>query len=197
MTLVEIAKIVWENRRTFLFGGTAQWDPNTFLSEWFEENSNDELRETIARSGWYWFEFGGNVEILRNVIEPDNLPKQACRFASLSTSNFDLFYNSLCHPINGRTVVYNGHEQNIYSRVRSHFALNNDNTGALGIRSYQSLSTIPWAVQIFHKGYIDAITDITDAQRSELLKFCNSNIGRTAIEQSWRSIYGWPILSRA
>jgi hypothetical protein len=197
MTINEITKIVWKYRRTFKFGGTRQWEDTTFLKKWYDKYYPGEWTKSSETSGWYWFEFSDNIDILRNTQEPKNRPKNGCQFRSQSAINVTLFEDSLAHSMSGVPVVYNGHEANTLGRVRSHFALNNDKTGALGINSYPTLSKKAWSVSIFHKGYIDSISDLSESRKAILLKFCNSKTGRTAIEQNWRSQFGWPLLSRA
>lgn len=76
-----------------------------------------------------------NYDELHAVEKPPSLPEKACNIGLLSHANKEVFGVSLlCANESGIMVVYNGHEANVTSRIRTHFALNNNSTGALGIK---------------------------------------------------------------
>ena len=45
--------------------------------------------------------------------------------------------------------------------------------------------------------YIKSDSKLSSYYKDIVKKYCESKTGRTAIEQTWRSIYGWPILCKA
>lgn len=86
---------------------------------------------------------------LRGIEKPATLPCKGCDIGSFLCENKKVFGISLlCSSESGITVVYNGHHEKVTSRFRAHFALNNNNTGALGINHYP-LSKKKWIVRYF------------------------------------------------
>lgn len=199
MTLSEIALLCWNNRRTVSFGCEDTWSENTFKAKWFKENderSNCWVQKSEA-SGWYWFEVEMDIQDLTGLQKPNSLPQKACDFGAVSQTNINLFKEEIYYKKSHvQVVIYNGHEKNVLNRVRSHFAVANDKTGALGINHYP-LSNKKWDVSVFHKGILNTITCLTGDQKKEIAQFCDSKTGRTAVEAAWRVTHGWPLLCKA
>lgn len=196
MTLIDIALICWNNRRVASFGGQVAWPNDVFRAYWFRKNNASCWAQTSKASGWYWFEIEMKSQDIANLQKPTSLPQNACDFGSVSSKNIKLFGEEICQIKSHLHVVYNGHEKNVLSRIRSHFAVANDKTGALGIR-YFPLSNKNWAVSVFHKGILETITSLTPNQKRKIASFCDSKTGRTAVEAAWRTTYGWPLLCKA
>jgi len=92
----------------------------------------------------------------------------------------------------GMLVVYNGHEKSVCDRVRAHFALNNDRTGALGLRHF-ALHGRKWELRMFSTPCLE---NIPASHRFRVERLMASKSGRSAIESAWRVSYGWPALCR-
>ena len=197
MKLSEIAEFVWNNRQTIDFGSTETWSDNTFLHPWFKEHYPKQWRTGSDRPGWYWFSLNDDFDTLKNTVTPATLPTKACDFGEQSSNNIELFNNELTHKKSKLAIVYNGHESDVLSRIRSHFFLNNNSTGALGINSYPEFSSKQWSVNIFLRQHLEGLNHIDQRTKDIITKYCNSKTGRVAIEQAWRSKYGWPILCKA
>lgn len=192
MRIDEIAEYVWLHSKEIEFGNSDQWDENLFLAEWAKtQPSENEWK--YAAAGWYWFLVDMNYEELHNVVKPSTLPQKGCNIGLLTHSNMEVFGVHLLYScLSGSTVIYNGHEANITARIRSHFALNNNQTGALGIRHYP-LSNRRWLVRYFSS---NCFTEISENYRSRVELLMNSKSGRAAVESAWRVKYGWPILCK-
>lgn len=197
MKLSDIAKIVWENKHTYEFGSSDVWLESVFQKQWFDSNYPGEWIPGNTRPGWYWFLVEINPGEFKDLVTPERLPAKACNIPALSKSNEELFDGELAHRKSQVSVIYNGHEANVFGRIRSHFSLNNEATGALGINSYSALSTKRWSVGVFCEQHLQHLKHIDDEKIEIIKKFCDSKTGRSSIEQAWRSIYGWPILCRA
>lgn len=192
MRINEIADYVWSRSQEISFGDVDQWNEDLFTKKWvkdepFERAWND------SGAGWYWFSVGMNYEELHGIQKPQTLPDKACNFGLISHENKQVFGASLlCASESGYFVVYNGHEANVTSRIRAHFALNNNSTGALGIKHYP-LSAKKWIVRYFSS---PCFADISESDRSQIELLMNSYSGRCAVESAWRVKYGWPILCK-
>lgn len=137
-----------------------------------------------------------DVQDLIALEKPTLLPQKACNFGAVARSNADLFNEEICHKKSHVRVVYNGHEKNVLSRIRAHFTVAKDGTGALGIKHYP-LSNKKWAVSVFHKGILEKLTCLTVDEKIKIAQFCESKTGRTAVETAWRITHGWPLLCKA
>lgn len=196
MELQEVAEYVWRNSHAIEFGSSGRWIEDIFLHPWFKEFHPDEWIKGSDRPGWYWFSIIDAVD-LTDLDRPVKLPEKACDFGDLSSENYSLFENELSHLKRDNNVIYNGHEANVIGRIRSHFAVNNNKTGALGISHYDSLSNCHWVVNVFVKQHLELEDDLSPEDKAQIKKLCESKTGRVSIEQMWRSMYGWPALCKA
>lgn len=94
-----------------------------------------------------------------------------------------------------KTHFYNGHADKLVSRLRNHFYLQNDGSGTLGLNAYDAFKEHEIKVYYFAKNMIED-TNLTIEQKALLKQLISSNIGRTAIENAWRSDNGFPILCK-
>ncbi|ALZ77345.1 hypothetical protein [Rheinheimera sp. F8] len=192
MQIEEIAEYVWLHSKEIEFGDSHQWDENLFLAEW-AKNKPFATQWRNAAAGWYWFLVDMNYEELHDVVKPPSLPQKGCNIGLLTHSNMEVFGETLlCSDSSGITVIYNGHEANVTSRIRSHFALNNNKTGALGLSHYP-LSNRKWFVRYFSS---NCFTDILENDRLRVELLMNSKSGRCAVEHAWRVNHGWPVLCK-
>ncbi|TMP75893.1 hypothetical protein [Pseudoalteromonas sp. S1608] len=192
MNIEEIAEYVWSKSQIVTFGEESNWNEDLFTLKWAKEKpflSN--WKE--SKAGWYWFSIDMDYDELHGLEKPPSLPDKGCNIGSLTHINKEIFGGSLlCKAKLGDMVIYNGHEANITSRIRAHFALNNNKTGALGLKHFP-LSQKKWIVRYFSsKCFADIGSN--DKKRIELLM--NSYSGRCAVESAWRVKYGWPVLCK-
>ena len=193
MRIEEIADYIWRNSQAIPFGENDAWDSDLFTSKW-STGKTFELAWKKAGAGWYWFSVGMSYAELHAVAKPHTLPDKGCNIGLLAHDNNEVFGSPLlCSHDDEITVVYNGHEANVTSRIRAHFALNNNSTGALGIKHYP-LSHKKWAVRYFSTPCFPTNISGEDKARIELLM--NSYSGRCAVESAWRVKYGWPVLCK-
>ncbi|MCM3291869.1 hypothetical protein M3661_17250 [Paenibacillus sp. MER 180] len=194
MKLNEVTSYAWGNSIELRFGGENNWDEKTFTHKWFDENYPN-LWQKGGASGLYWFMIKDKtVQNLIKVKTPVELPKKGTNIVETSKDNLKIFRENLCNSDeNGLLVIYNGHEKNVFTRIRSHFALNNDLTTAIGFRTY-NLSQYDLRVRIFHHKF--EMDDLKETDKEVVRRLLETKRGRVAIEQYWRTIYGWPILCK-
>lgn len=192
MLIEEIAEYVWSHSQEIKFGEVDTWNKNLFTAKWAKDTPFKNIWKESG-PGWYWFLVDIDYNELRNIEKPQTLPDKGCNIGLLSHNNNEVFGTSLlCAKESGFTVIYNGHEANVTSRIRAHFALNNNSTGALGINHYPLSSKI-WIVRYFSS---PCITDLSVEDKRQIESLMNSYSGRCAVESAWRVKYGWPILCK-
>jgi len=188
MNFLEIADYIWKNSAEISFGNTNSWNPDLFTV-----NGNHE--RIPSRPGWYWFLIQKSYQDLAMIPRPRRLPSNGCNISSMTQYNQLLFsMDLLVAPDNEKfLVIYNGHEKKVSNRIRSHYSLNNNLTGALGIIHYP-LSTAQWKVKYFTEENFSG--NINGADKDQILGLMNSATGRCSIESAWRAKYGWPVLCK-
>ncbi|MBP7808648.1 MAG: hypothetical protein KA163_05110 [Bacteroidia bacterium] len=188
MKLLELVDLAYQNANEVEFGNSPAWDTETFTSNWFS------TRNSIQPSapGLYWFI---SDAVLNNLVRPAGLPLKGCDFTHTSNLLMTHFGEDLITRMDNSNlkVVYNGHEKNVMGRVRSHFALNNPLTGALGL-NYYSLSQYNWRLLYFTTRDLERIPE---GSRQGLTNLLNFRTGRIALENAWRIKHGWPPLCKA
>lgn len=193
MKIIELIDIIWDSTTIIEFGDINNWDENTFKSGWFDDFLNPELGITKPnRPGLYWFETNTNLSILER---PLSLPVNGCHFLETSELINSIFGTPLLTlGKDGSRIIYNGHEKNVMSRVRSHFSLANDMTGALGLSHYP-VSNNNWRLIYFTSNDVPFL-NAPRATRDRIALLLSDKPGRNALESAWRVKYGWPPLSR-
>jgi hypothetical protein len=193
MRISDIAEHVWSRSHKFTFGLTPSWDPNLFTMPWAKARTPS-IRWSSYGPGWYWFSLKMNYTELHGISRPATLPECGCNIGAVSRSNRNVFGEELlCRPNDeGLVVVYNGHEKSVSARVRAHFALQNNRTGALGLNHF-TLSHQRWEVRVFST---PCLAGLNDDEKSRVQSLMNSKSGRCAVETAWRAIYGWPVLCK-
>ncbi|WP_156033903.1 hypothetical protein [Aeromonas jandaei] len=192
MKIDMIAEYVWLNSQEIKFGESENWDKTLFKSKWAKGKPIENTWKGSS-PGWYWILVDMNFDELCAVTKPSSLPKKGCNIGTLSKKMKNIFGESLlCEPQSGMTVIYNGHEADVTSRIRTHFVLNNNSTGAIGVIHYP-LSSKKWSVRYFSSSFLNYSPD---AFKSQIDSLINSYSGRCAVESAWRAKYGWPILCK-
>jgi len=196
MKLSKVAELIWKNAKSIKFGCTSSWDEKTFLKNWFA-NQEENIYPAKDCPGWYWFQMDMPLNDIVKITTPvTTFPKNGCKFGPIAKDNKVLFGTNLCHLKSDLQIIYNGHQGKVIARVRTHFILKNDKTGALGIKSYP-LSSKKWTVHIFHREMIEEISCIEKKQKNFIRNLADKRTGRIAVEAQWRAIYGWPILCKS
>ncbi|PJX22780.1 hypothetical protein CAP47_07070 [Psychroflexus sp. S27] len=190
MTFIEIADKIFNNSNQVIFGTNDNWQIDVFKANWF--TYLDKPRPNAP--GLYWFLTDSNIT---KIERPTSLPNKGCDFEITTKNNLQIFPNYLLSElnVNGLKVVYNGHENNVMNRVRQHFNLSNNNTGALGIKHYKLLSNKNWVLKYFTTKDIGAL-GLDNSAQDVILNLLNSKTGRSALENAWRIKNGWPILCK-
>jgi hypothetical protein len=193
MNISEIAKYVWSRSHTVTFGLTPAWDATLFTRPWAKART-PAFNWRSYGPGWYWFLAKMNYSELHAVPRPATLPESGCDIGAVSHANGSVFGEKLlCEPdAKGRVVIYNGHEGNVSSRVRAHFALQNHRTGALGLNHFP-LSHHAWEVRVFST---PCLGELEGEEKSRVQLLMNSKPGRCAVETAWRANFGWPVLCK-
>lgn len=78
-------------------------------------------------------------------------PENVINIAAITNDNEKISKENLCENRHKGMVIYNEHEKNMFARIRSHFLLNNNETGAIGLAKYE-ISRFDIRVRIFHDG---------------------------------------------
>jgi hypothetical protein len=148
MNIIEIAEYVWAHCTLIHFGDSHVWDEKLFTVAWAKAGALEKMWNEMG-PGWYWFSTKVTYAELHDVARPPTLPENGCDIGNQTHVNCETFgAGHLCAPEDSWLVVYNGHEKNIAQRVRSHFSLKNNKTGALGLKHYP-LSAREWRVHLF------------------------------------------------
>ncbi len=195
MKLANLASEIWKNSTVMEITPTEIWDEDFFLKQWFDNNEHND-KYTKTSPGWYWIGCEIDFQDLKDIsptVEKE-LQKSACKISDLARRNFQTFSTkNLCKKNkNASLIIYNGHQSNIINRVRQHFMLNNNRTGAIGLR-YYPLSGRKWTIIFFGKRNIK---QLRDEDQPEVERLIREKSGRVAIESAWRAYYGWPILCK-
>jgi len=193
MNIIDISEEIWSNCKEVSFGDIEKWNDDTFTKKWFIDNDMKDVWDSKSQ-GWYWFICNISYPELKKIVKPDSLPLKGCNFSSVSEYNFNIFdIDKLCFcDLEDAVVLYNGHQKNVMSRIREHFNLSNDGTGALGIKHYP-LSNRKWKVKIFTK---ESIKRLPFAIQEQVQKLIQDKTGRCSIESAWRARNGWPVLCK-
>lgn len=193
MSITEIAKLVWLHSHRVKFGRSTIWPESLFTVPWAD--AQDPVVPWRAyTAGWYWFLVDMSFADLHAIQRPPSLPENGCDIGTLSHSNSEIFGPELlCKTgTSGGIVVYNGHEKSVCDRVRAHFSLNNNRTGALGLKHFP-LQAQKWEVKLFAT---PCLGDLPEEIRDRVQLLMNSKSGRCAVESAWRAQYGWPVLCK-
>jgi hypothetical protein len=193
MSISEIAEYVWAHSHSIRFGKSPTRDGTEFTKPW-AKTQKPTLTWNSYGPGWYWFHVTMNYPELHNILKPPTLPENGCDIGALSHRNVNVFGEKLlCQPdSDGSVVVYNGHEASVSARVRAHFALQNNRTGALGLKHFP-LGDRVWAVRVFPTPCLAGLEGDT---KSRIQLLMNSKTGRCAVETAWRAGFGWPVLCK-
>lgn len=192
---IKLAETIYDNSEELVLKPLETWNKEILRKEWFRNNGHEDKYITQS-PGWYWIACDINFEELKQVYCPTQyLRGKACRIGELSKKNYKTFGKEyLCKTEDDdRQIIYNGHQQNVIIRLRQHFFLNNDRTGALGLNCYP-LSHKSWKVRFFGRPHIKRLSS---GIQSEVRDLIEEQSGRLAIENAWRAKYGWPILCKA
>ncbi len=195
MLIVDAAEYVWEHSKELQFGNEHEWDCKTFTSKWIDAKYPD-VRQGTTTSGLYWFQVKNHTASdFKNLSTPGNQLQNAVDIPRVASDNLEIFtLDNLCAPDNQKVLtIYNGHEKNVFSRMRSHFSLNNDKTGAIGFEK-NAISYMDFRVKVFHQGFIT--NDLSLHDQNHLKTLLTNSRGREAIESAWRTLYGWPLLCK-
>ena len=189
--LEKITKAIWENRKIVKFGNSIVWDQNIFLEDWVNQQTPDLYNN---KKGWYWIECDGQTpQQFSQLPIPNLFPTKGIKFSEIATFNLSRF-NSCVIPSLECKVVYNGQAGEICNRIRCHFVLDNNTTGALGLKHYP-LSQHQWKASFFHEDMIDEL-DLSDSEKGMLKILISNKPNREIIENLWRFLFGWSILSK-
>lgn len=192
MNLIKIAEEIWSHRIVLETIPSEKWNNNFLKKKWFDDYPGIYVSKS---PGWYWI--GCKVEheelLHLNLIKKGALAKGACEIPSVAKDNIKTFGSNLCRKDEeGCQIIYNGHQGSVLSRLRQHFVLKNQNTGAIGL-NYYPLSNREWTISFFTEKHIDGLSLEIQGKVSNLIK---SKSGRVAIENAWRAKFGWPILCK-
>ncbi|CAM1340141.1 hypothetical protein [Tenacibaculum aestuarii] len=186
MNLSKIAKTIYDNVNEIIIKKDIYTD-EIFTQNWLIDEAERNLKNV---EGWYWIKTDLDFEYLSK-LHPENQRKKGSLFYKTAGNNKKIFHEELIN----KTYFYNGHAKKIVSRLRNHFYLQNDGTGALGINAYPILQNHTITVRYFTTEMIDNLK-IPEIDKSVIRNLILKNIGRTAIENAWRAENGFPILCK-
>ena len=190
-TLDNITRAIWTNRKIVNFGNSRAWNQDTFLKKWINQQTSNLW---CNKKGWYWIECDGQTpQQFSQLPTPVLLPTKGIKFSEVATFNLSRF-NGCVIPSTSCKIVYNGQADKIFSRIRCHFVLNNNTTAALGLKHYP-LSQHQWKASFFHEDMIDEL-DLSDSEKGMLKILISNKPNREIIENLWRFLFGWSILSK-
>ncbi len=195
-SLIELSKEIFKNAETIKLGPEESWNEEFFKKQWFEDTKN-EMKYITQSPGWYWIGCDVGFEELKRIelLKGKKLPKSACKIKELAQANYSTFGNEyLCNlDESGTRIIYNGHQGSVIQRIRQHFTLNNENTGALGLKYYPMFQK-KWVIKYFGKPHIEKLPQ---RFQNDVKNIITTQSGRISIENAWRAKHGWPILCKA
>lgn len=192
MTLEEIARICWENKYEITYSTAEEWNNKDYLTDWIKNNLDGEYSKADSKNGWYWFELDKPISELMELKKRETFPKKIIDWPEVAKANSVLFKENICHHYSKIPVVYNGVGE-VFERIRAHIFLDNNSTGALGIKHYFN-NCIGWKISFITMEQIKKLSVLQGNEKEEVLRYCAHSRGREVIEHTWRFIYGWPIL---
>jgi hypothetical protein len=193
VSIADLAELVWRHSHSIEFGGSEAWDESLFTAPW-GSSQQPKIQWRSYGPGWYWFLSDLTLDELCALERPTTLPLKGRDIGEVARVNLGTFGSELLCKTreDGLLLVYNGHEKSVCDRVRAHFSLKNDKTGALGLRHFV-LHSRRWEVRLFSAPCLD---DVPESQRSRLAGLMASKSGRSAVESAWRVAHGWPVLCK-
>ncbi|MDT0677010.1 hypothetical protein [Autumnicola musiva] len=135
---IKLSEAIYDSAEEILIKPSKTWNDNILKKEWFDKNCYSNKYITMS-PGWYWIACDLNFEEVKKLNSSnDALRRNACKIGELSRKNIKTFgAEYLCKlDDDGKQIIYNGHQNNVVIRLRQHFNLNNDSTGALGLNCY-------------------------------------------------------------
>ncbi|WP_134684885.1 hypothetical protein [Brevibacillus migulae] len=194
MKLKEAVTYAWKNAIEIEFGKRKSWDGDTFTCKWMKTHCPNTWEKRGA-SGLYWFLVKDmSIEKLKNKNATD-LSEKGISIPEIIKYNSNLFQDNLCKPDDdGFLIIYNGHEQNIFAGIRSHFAQKNNKTGVIGLEKYKSLSKYDIWVRLFHDKL--PMENLEPDEQKFIKGLLGDKSGREALESYWRTYNGWPFSAR-
>ncbi len=194
--LISLSDEIFKNAEKVKVKPTEMWDDDFFKKQWFDGTANGDKYFSTS-PGWYWIGCDVSFQELQKmeVLREKNLPKGACKIKELAIANYNTFGEEyLCKLDESESrIIYNGHQGNVISRIRQHFTLNNENTGALGLKYYPMFEK-KWVIRYFGKPHIERLPMRIQEDVENII---STQSGRIAIENAWRAKHGWPILCKA
>lgn len=186
MNLSKIAKVVYDNSKEIEVTKSI-YSKEIFTQKWVKDEAKKSFKNV---EGWYWIKTNLSFDHLSK-LRSENQREKGSIFYVTAQNNFKIFDRELIN----KTYFYNGHAKNIVSRLRNHFHLKNDKTGALGINAYPILKNHSIIVRFFT---IDMISKLKFSEKEKRIieNLIKENIGRTAVENAWRADNGFPILCK-
>ena len=158
-----------------------------FTRQWLKDFNYNDFQNV---NGWYWISTSMPSEKFM-LLQSSKRKLKGCDIKKVVSENLNIFSERLI----SKTHFYNGHADKIVNRLRSHFNLTNDSTGALGLNAYDELKNEEIYVQYFT---IDCLehSGIDKTQMQLIENLIKGERGRTAIENAWRTKNGFPVLCK-
>ncbi len=185
--IIKITQFIYENTHELDIQSSENWEKDLFLAKNFtKETKPNEF-------GLYWI-LSDFDQVDFHYEEIHHRSRKNPDFEALMTENRKIFGEELINHSEGLRVVFNGQADNVMNRLRCHFFTNNNTTFSLYITRYK-LSQCQWKIKYFSFKDLEKFKD----ERLKLIakKLFRNTRGRSFIENTWRSIYGWPILNKA
>ena len=193
-SLIKLSEEIFKNAEIIEVDPVESWEDDFFKEQWFHDTQNGD-KYFKKSPGWYWISSNATFEELKALECPEDLPAKACDIGALAIKNYKIFGEDYLCKKNDKNarIIYNGHQSNVIYRIREHFMLKNQKTGAIGLRYYPFYKN-RWQIRFFG---VKQITKLSSAFRPEVRRMIEKKSGRIAIENAWRAEYGWPILCKA
>lgn len=186
MSLSELANLIYQQSQVVKIDYTNS-NEAIFTRPWLIKYHS----QLLNTSGWYWLSTTMSFNEFSSLVSNNKKKKKGCKVSEVATKSKAIFSEDLLC----KTHFYNGHADKLVSRLRNHFYLQNDSTGALGLNAYDVFKGQEVKVYYFAANMIED-TNLTIEQKALVKQLISFNIGRTAIENAWRSDNGFPILCK-
>ncbi|MBP7478542.1 MAG: hypothetical protein KA797_08470 [Chitinophagales bacterium] len=184
--IIRITQFMYDNAHELEIKSAESWDRDLFLSKnYTNENRPNEF-------GLFWILSDFDQDNF-NYEEIHHRTRKNPDFETLIAENKRIFGEALINSSDGLRVVFVGQADNVMNRLRCHFFTNNNTTFSLYITRYR-LAQCYWKIKYFSFKDLGKIQD--ERLRNIAKNLFRNTRGRFFIENTWRSLYGWPILNK-
>ena len=139
-------------------------------------------KDIPSAPGWYMIKTDAPIEALSGVRPPLGEHKAHINIPETIRETSALLDMGIAISPKGDYVVYSGETHDLKARAREH-ERGHGKTNCLGLSNYEDLRRYKWTFCYVALSNVGVLSS-------------DNKLLRTAVEQAWRTKYGWPILCK-